>query len=530
MFWTLLKVRLQSVFAGASKGSKKNSTGMKVFVYILLGYAALCFIFMFVGLFSQLAGTIAGTDYEWLYFAIVAMMMVMLGFFTTVFAAQSQIFEAKDNELLLSMPVPVKYIVMTRISTLLVLDGIEDIVIGALAVFIFAAKSPLGAANIAVYIVELIGIMLLTSTLSTIFGWIMAAATSRMKNKAAFTTIISFVLMAAYFFVFSKGQSYLQFLLKNGSTIAASVKHSLYPFYCFGMSVMNITPVETLVFIALGVLPFALMVVILSRSFTKIATSKHGIKRKKYSSRNNKERSIIGTFTSKEIQRFFTNAAYMVNAGLGLIMMVIAAVFLVIKRGLIDSLIKEVPFVGEHIGIYAIFAMCMICMMNMVSAPSISLEGESLWIAKSMPVKPVTVLLAKVRAHIVLCTPITVILSLAVDFVIPMSLFMKAAVIVIPVAATVFIAYLGVVNNLVLPKLDWTDETVAIKQSMSVLLTMGIAFGIFITIGVAYGIVGMKLANADIIFTVILFVGFSIASLLMHRYLGHKGTVRFERL
>ena len=49
-----------------------------------------------------------------------------------------------------------------------------------------------------------------------------------------------------------------------------------------------------------------------------------------------------------------------------------------------------------------IAAVCLLASMNDMAAPSVSLEGKSLWLAQSLPVKPWQVLRAKLAVHLTL--------------------------------------------------------------------------------------------------------------------------------
>jgi ABC-2 type transport system permease protein len=64
---------------------------------------------MFASLFYSIGKLFGGTELEWFYFALAGIISFALSFVGSVFATQTQIYDARDNELLLSMPVPVKY-------------------------------------------------------------------------------------------------------------------------------------------------------------------------------------------------------------------------------------------------------------------------------------------------------------------------------------------------------------------------------------------------------------------------------------
>lgn len=138
VFLQLLKMRILSVFKGSGKKDKyKKNIGFKVFIGIVVAYAALCFVGMFGFYFMQLAENFVEQEVGFAYFSMVAVVMVAIGFVTTVFAAQSQIFEAKDNDLLTAMPIPPRYILLTRVITLLIVELAESLVLGIEAMLIY---------------------------------------------------------------------------------------------------------------------------------------------------------------------------------------------------------------------------------------------------------------------------------------------------------------------------------------------------------------------------------------------------------
>lgn len=112
MFRALLRTQFASLWAAltrSSTGSKKKSTGRAVLVAILFIYIIGCFFFMFGGMFYALAQPLAALGIQWFYFALAGIVAAALCFIGSVFMAQQQLFNAKDNELLLSMPIPPAY-------------------------------------------------------------------------------------------------------------------------------------------------------------------------------------------------------------------------------------------------------------------------------------------------------------------------------------------------------------------------------------------------------------------------------------
>lgn len=201
VFLQLLKMRILSVFKGSGKKDKyKKNIGFKVFIGIVVAYAALCFVGMFGFYFMQLAENFVEQEVGFAYFSMVAVVMVAIGFVTTVFAAQSQIFEAKDNDLLTAMPIPPRYILLTRVITLLIVELAESLVLGIEAMLIYKIFAPVPVGGAIMMVVEIIGLNMITASISAIFGLVLAAITNRMRRKNIVKTIATIGMSVLFFF------------------------------------------------------------------------------------------------------------------------------------------------------------------------------------------------------------------------------------------------------------------------------------------------------------------------------------------
>ena len=138
MLKTLLRVRMAALlaaFTGQSRKRKSQTKGKAVGYAFLMLYCFCAFVFLFYASFSQLAAAFFPAGLGWLYFAMFAIMAFALMFIGSVFTAKSQLFEAKDNELLLSMPVPPGMILLSRMAALLAMNFVLELVV-ALPVFV----------------------------------------------------------------------------------------------------------------------------------------------------------------------------------------------------------------------------------------------------------------------------------------------------------------------------------------------------------------------------------------------------------
>ena len=127
--WLRLEVRLYRVcLLGSLKTGKKDSPsfGKIIFMLLIIGYVAVVFGLMFGIMFDKILKPFRLIGYEWLYFGIMAILVVLLCFVGSVFVTQQEIYGAKDNELLLAMPIKTIDILLSRVFVLLIVNYLYE--------------------------------------------------------------------------------------------------------------------------------------------------------------------------------------------------------------------------------------------------------------------------------------------------------------------------------------------------------------------------------------------------------------------
>ena len=112
MLKVLLKKQLMEVFRAYFYDAKKNKGRTKAstiawfafFVVIMVGVLGGMFTMMAKGLCAPLAEQ----GVLWLYYCIMGLLSILLGAFGSVFSTYAGLYLAKDNDLLLSMPIPAR--------------------------------------------------------------------------------------------------------------------------------------------------------------------------------------------------------------------------------------------------------------------------------------------------------------------------------------------------------------------------------------------------------------------------------------
>ena len=109
MLKTLLKVHFASIgaslFRSRKKAGAKSGKGRTVLMGLLTLYVIGCFFIMFGSMFFSLCEPLHELGLGWFYFAIAGLLAFALSFIGNIFATQTQLYDARDNELLLSLPI-----------------------------------------------------------------------------------------------------------------------------------------------------------------------------------------------------------------------------------------------------------------------------------------------------------------------------------------------------------------------------------------------------------------------------------------
>jgi ABC-2 type transport system permease protein len=165
----------------------------------------------------------------------------------------------------------------------------------------------------------------------------------------------------------------------------------------------------------------------------------------------------------------------------------------------------------------------------MVSAPSISLEGKNLWIAKSLPVRALDVLMSKVEMHVLVCGIPAVVAAMICAVVLHVSALQFLIILIVPLLLTVLSAFFGVTINLHFPKFDWINELQPIKQSVSVLITMFGTFAFIAALVALYVFVLSPIISADI-YMLLCAALLAVIIAVLYGYFKTGGSRRFEAL
>ena len=427
------------------------------------------------------------------------------------------------------MPIPVRYIMTARLMGVYLMDLLFTlIVLIPMTVVYWIVKENTFLTILGPIVVSFIT-TLLVLVLSTGLGWVVARLSTKMKNKSLATTAIALAGIGLYYFVYFKAVNIINEFLANISTMEIEIKGGLRILYAVGSAAAG-NPLYMLIVSAVIIAIAVLVFLILDRSFIKIVTTKTGAAKIRYTEKSVKPRSQDKALLFKEIKRFTSSSTYLLNGGIGSIIMVALAVFFFIKGSFLSSAIYGTfgDAVGPMLPTLFAGAVGMAAATVLISAPSVSLEGKSLWIVQTLPVSCAQVLKAKLRNHLLFTLGPGLLLATSTLVAFRAGIAEWILVLALSSALIVLQGEFGLFLNLKRPNLNWSNETMVVKQSMAVTISM---FGGWIlTALIVVSAIFLSDAVGGLLLAGLWTIVIGTLAVLLYCWLGKKGSAILARL
>lgn len=527
----LLKKQLMEAFSWVFQNKKngKKRSGINLIAWCVFYVVVFGFLgYIFYMMADEICKPLCMLKMGWLYLALMGIIGALMGIVGSVMNTYSAVYQAKDNDMLLAMPISTGKILMARLSGVYILGVLYELLVMIPVVIVYFKYADIEMTGIIFTLLILVLLSVFILTLSCIVGWFVAQISSRLKNQKIVTVVLVLIFLGGYYFICGKASVLVDDFLKNPFGVIKVVKRIFYPLYQMGRaSEGNVK--SMVIFTAMVLVSFGVVYFIMSRSFMKLAVADRTEVKRKYVEKKHKVSNAGNALLKKEFRRFLSSSNYMLNCGLGIVFMLAAAVALIVKRELITEMIWSISQGNEQlVWLIATAAICMIMTMNDMTAPSVSLEGKHIWLVQVLPVSGWQVLFAKMKMHLLLTLIPVMILTVCVELILkPSAVFM----IIIPVMVILFVVFLsglGLIANLKFPNLGWTSEIVPIKQGMSVMIALMGSWVIIAALGFLYYAI-RNMVNPDV-YLVFMIVLFSVTDVLMIRWLKTRGARIFETL
>ena len=532
MIRLLLKKQLREIFRNYFYNRKKNKARSKAGTVLFFLAFALLMLGLLGGIFFALAMSLCepltSQGLGWMYYGILGLIALLLGAFGSVFNTYTGLYLAKDNDLLLSLPIPVPAILISRLLSVYLLGLMYSAVVSVPAVIAYCIVGHFSLAAVGGGILFVVLISLLVLVLSCLLGWIVAKISLKLKNKSFFTVLFSLLFIFAYYFFYFKAHDLLQNLIVNAASYGEKLKGTAYAIYRFGRMAEG-DGLSMLIVSAFILGLVALCCWVLARSFVSIVTATGAVSKVQYREKTVRQKSPDRALLFREGKRFTSSANYMLNCGLFIIVLAAGGVALLWKGGMVIETLRTVFALRE--GSAEILLCAGICGMSTmidIATPSVSLEGKNLWIAQSLPVSAWQILHAKYRLQVLLSGIPTLFCSLCALAVLKLGLLQSLLFALLPLTITAASSSWCLALGLARPDLHWVSEIAPIKQNISVLFCMLLSIVSTLAVGGLYLLAGWQIGLEAYLAIAAAF--FALLTLLLQHRLKTWGSAAFQAL
>ncbi len=511
-----------AVSAPVISNSKFSLNGNQIGAILLMGYlfVNICF---FIGVMSfGVLEYINDDTVIWSFMSFIYVAALLFSIVGSVAAAKSYMFDAKDNELLFSMPIKTSTILLSRLVTLYLLDCIFSIIVILPAGIVYAIAVGFTISSLIFYLLSIFLLPVFATAICSLLGFLLGFLASKLHKVKLLTSLLGFVAFGAYFLFIFNLTNIMDMVGENIVEIAAYIRMYFPPAYFFGIAVANGDMLYMLYSVLIFVVPSLLIFYLILKNFQKIATSKPHVKHSKYVEKPMKKQSPTISLLRKELGKVLSSSSYTFNCASGSFFALLLAGFVIVQGpNLLNSINQVEPKLLVFAPIVVASACSLLCSMNDASAPSISLEAKTLWILKSTPISFKDIIIAKALVVPVVSVFVIFVLPIASAIVLNISVIDTILIIIIAFLSSLIAGFLGVYANLIFPKFDWVNEAIAVKQGASVFISLfGAMFVTSVPIAVSAVVLfltGNSIISLTIIIIIMLiFIGVEILLLKNH--------------
>ena len=229
MIRILMKKQLKMLFSGFFVDRKTGKSRSKGAVVLgIISYVAVlqgCMGAMFGMEAYSVCEPLCSAGLDWMYMAMMSMMALTIGILGSVFNTYASLYQAKDNDLMLSLPIPVRAILFARLSGVYIMGAMFAVTAMVPGIIVYGIVAHPGVWPVVSSIIVLVLLTFVILVLSCILGWVVGKIGNKTRNKSFVTVVLSLAFIAAYYAVYMNANKLLSKILANSGEYSAKVLH-----------------------------------------------------------------------------------------------------------------------------------------------------------------------------------------------------------------------------------------------------------------------------------------------------------------
>ncbi len=521
-----------SLFKIKTKSNSKKGVLIPLFIGFYL-------MFMIWGGANSLFEKLAPMHIQYVLLSVFAFGISIMTFMEGIYKSGPLIFNCKDDQLLLSLPIKKSTILFVRILKfyIFVLLFNSMFLLPIMVAYIRWAET-LSWTYFLTSIIMLLILPIIPIVLSCIVGAITTSISSRFKYKNIVQIIISMVFILGVFYISFQLDKVTEYLIKHATSINDLIIKLYYPAGMYAKLVSEFNVVDLIEFILINLLIFAIGIFILSKVYFKINSRMKSVITNKMTNRqltiksNSKTISLI----KKELTIFFNTPVFIINSGFALVLFIIAVIAITLKFDSFISVINSEQYgmniskdlIMNNLSILILIIISFTSFMTSITNSVISLEGRNINILKSLPIKTKTILMSKIYSCMIITTPILLLGDIILFIKLKISIIEAILLLLLSIIIPLVSHFIGIIVNLKYPKLDAENPTEVVKQSASSFISVMIGMVLFIASFIIISHIIDKVSSLVILSaTTIIFI---LIDIVLYIYLIKVGTKEFDKL
>ena len=473
---------------------------------------------------------------------VVSLFVVGISLFTIiegVYKTGSLLFNCKDDQLLLSLPIKRSTVLFVRIFKFYVFELIFN-TIWLLPIMIAYIRwaEVLDWTYYLVSIIMLFFLPIIPIVVSCIIGAITSSLSSRFKYKNAVQIILSMTVCVGIVYVSLNLEVFYNYIIAHSTSINDLITKIYYPAGVYASLITKFDIVKLLIFIGINIAIFALGIFVLSKVYFKINSRLKKVTTSKKVKIDNlviKRNTSMTSLIKKELNTFFKTPVFIVNAGFSLVLFIVASVIFSIKfndllpvftdpKGM--NLSKDL--IMNNLSLLVLALISFTAFTTSITNSVISLEGRNINILKSLPIKTINILMSKIYSSLVLTTPVLLIGDIILFIRFKINPIEGILLLILSILIPLVSHFIGLITNLKYPKLEWENQAEVVKQSTSSFIAVMIGMILMFTTVIIIIILLGKISSLIILLVATVLYG--IIDLLLYSQLKNKGVKQFNDL
>jgi len=532
-YWKMLWLnRLAPLKPGSWQGGWKKRLGYGLLaVLAVLGYAAVVALEMLLYAVAQEMG-----DPE----AIIALAFLGCTLVTLIysfFSVFSQLFFGKDMSFLAALPIRSQGIMLVKLSNVLLS---ETMLAMALCTPIMIRHGVAIHAHFGYYFRALLVMLTLAGipvAITTALSFVLIRVSALWKRREGVTTIATFLFMGLLIF----GELMLSMSVEE-TEISAAVIGLLFGRASISRLMMSIYPPlkwmltglgswgYALLFAAVSAGAVALVTLLFGKSYMGLAVKQMEVRRRENAGRRKKEgagsvRSPFLALYRQEMKEIITVPAYATNCLAGVVMFPVMLVIMLIAARqeagpAVTAMLTGIVPRDVYLMIAAAF-LGLTATMNMAVPTAVSREGARHEMRRTYPVSGKVQLQAKLAMGLTYNAVMSLVCAVVMCVLLPAFWVETMIALVIAQLYSLLWSTGSLLIDVYRPKLNWKNETEAVKQSMNAMIGMLMGLGFLLVLAgvvVACWLLNAPLWSALVLDCVLMLIG----SVLLWKWLTNQ--------